>query len=142
MHPYAATPAVQPYLSLNLFSASTASREERNGGGDQRSFSGTLAITRELRFARTSAAEKQWGDTIQRVPSASYPVLYSVTASGPNRRPAARRRSASLAAPLRRHGSSQKKFVNARQKRRTNFFRAPPRKHSLALGSRAHSLTL
>jgi hypothetical protein len=28
------------------------------------------------------------------------------------------------------------------RERRTNFFRAPPRKHSLALGSRAHSLAL
>ena len=61
-------------------------------------------------------------------------------ASGPNRRPAARRRSASLTAPLRGLGSSQKKFVNRGKEHRTNFFRAPPRKHSLALGSRAHSL--
>src|SRR5580692_6875778 len=42
-----------------------------------------------------------------------YPVLYSVTASGPYRRPAARRRSASAAPPLRGLGSSQNKFVNA-----------------------------
>ncbi len=142
MHPHAAIPAAQPNLSPSISSVPTASREERNGGGEKPSFSGAVAIPRELRFARTSAAEKQWGDTIQRVPSASYPVLYSVTASGPNRRPAARRRSASLAAPLRGHGSSQKQCVNRGKERRTNFFRAPPRKHSLALGSRAHSLTL
>ena len=142
MHPHAANPAAQPHLSLSIFSASAASREERNGGGEKPSFSGAVASTRELRFTRTSAAEKLWGDKVQWVPSASYPVLCSVTASGPNRRPAARRRSASLAAPLRGHGSSQKKFVNRGKERRTNFFRAPPRKHSLALGSRAHSLTL
>jgi|SRR5579875_3757656 len=142
MHPYAANPAAQPHLSLSIFSASAASREERNGGGEEPSYSGAFAPCNELRFARTSTAEKQWGDKVQWGSSASYPVLCSVTASGPNRRPAARRRSASAAPPLRGHGSSQKKFVNARQKRRTNFFRAPPRKHSLALGSRAHSLTL
>ena len=142
MHPHAANPAAQPHLFLSIFSASAASREERNGGGEKPSFSGAVASIGELRFGRASAAEKQCGDTVQWVSSASYPVLCSVTASGPNRRPAARRRSASLAAPLRGHGSSQKKFVIARQKRRTNFFRAPPRKHSLALGSRAHSLTL
>ena len=142
MHPHAANSAAQSHLSLSIFSASAASREERNGGGEKPSFSGAVASTRGLRFGRASAAEKLWDETVQWEPSASYPVLCSVTASGPNRRPAALRRSASATPPLRGHGSSQKKFVNARQKRRTNFFRAPPRKHSLALGSRAHSLTL
>jgi hypothetical protein len=61
-------------------------------------------------------------------------------ASGPFRRPAARRRSASTASPLRGLGSSQNKFESHGKERHSNFFRAPPRKHSLALGSRAHSL--
>ena len=142
MHPHAANPAAQPHLSLSIFSAPAASREERNGGGEEPSFSGAVASVSELRFARTSAAETLWGDTAQWVPSASYPVLCSVTASGPNRRPAARRRSASATPPFQGHGSSRKKCVNRGKERRTNFFRAPPRKHSLALGSRAHSLTL
>ena len=142
MHPHAANPAAQPHLSLSISSPSVASRDERNGGGDQPSHYGAFAIIGGLRLGRTSAAEKQRGDTVQWVSSASYPVLCSVTASGPNRRPAARRRSASATPPLRGHGSSQKKFENRGKKRRTNFFRAPPRKHSLALGSRAHSLTL
>ena len=141
MHPLAANPAAQPHLSLSIFSASVASGEELNGGGEKPSFSGAYASTGVLRFGRASAAEKLWGDKVQWVRSASYPVLCSVTASGPNRRPAARRRSASAAPPLRGHGSSQKKFVNHGKERHTNFFRAPPRKHSLALGSRAHSLT-
>jgi hypothetical protein len=66
--------------------------------------------------------------------------LLGVTLRGQNRRPAARRRSASTTSPLRGLGSSPKKFENSGKKHRTNFFRAPPRKHSLALGSRAHSL--
>ena len=70
-----------------------------------------------------------------RIPSST-----RVHASGPNLRPAARRRSASTASPLRGLGSSQKKFESCSNKRCSNFFRAPPRKHSLALGSRAHSL--
>src|SRR5258708_34581486 len=41
------------------------------------------------------------------------PVLYSVTASGPYRRPAARRRSASATPPFQGLGSSQNKFVSA-----------------------------
>jgi len=32
----------------------------------------------------------------------------------------------------------QKKFESRGKEHRANFFRAPPRKHSLALGSRAH----
>jgi hypothetical protein len=70
-----------------------------------------------------------------RIPSST-----RVHASGPNRRPAARRRSASTASPLRGLGTSQNKFEGRGKERRSNFFRAPPRKHSLALGSRAHSL--
>ena len=141
MPTHAANPAAQPLLSLSIFSAPAARREEHNGGGVKPSFCGAFADTGELRFGRLSAAEKQWDDTVQWVSSASYPVLYSVTASGPNRRPAARRRSASLAAPLRGLGSSQNKFESCGRERHSNFYRAPPRKHSLALGSRAHSLT-
>ncbi len=70
-----------------------------------------------------------------RIPSST-----RVHASGPNRRPAARRRSASTVSPLRGLGTSHNKFESRGKERRSNFFRAPPRKHSLALGSRAHSL--
>ncbi len=142
MHPHAAHPAAQPHLSLSIFSASAASREESNGGGEKPSFSGAVAITSELRFARTSTAEMRRGDTVQRVPSASYPVLCSVTASGPKPAPCGTASFCFGCAALQGHGSSQKKFVNRGKEHRTNFFRAPPRKHSLALGSRAHSLTL
>ena len=141
MHPHAANPAAQPHLSPSSFSVFAASREERNGGGEKPPSSGALATNDVLRFSRTSAAKKQCGDTVQWVPSASYPVLCSGSRFGAIRRPAARRRSASATPPFQGHGSSQKKFVNRGKERRTNFFRAPPRKHSLALGSRAHSLT-
>jgi hypothetical protein len=58
-------------------------------------------------------------------------------ASCPFRRPAARRRSASTTSPLRGLGSSRNKFEGRGEERSSNFLRAPPRKHSLALGSRA-----
>jgi hypothetical protein len=45
-----------------------------------------------------------------------------------------------IPAPLRGLGSSQNKFAIGGTKRRTNFFRAPPRKQTFGLGSRAHSL--
>ena len=41
--------------------------------------------------------------------------------------------------PLRGLGSSQNKFANRGANRRANFFRAPPRKQTFGLGSRAHS---
>lgn len=134
MHPYAATPAVQPHLCLNLFSALAASREERNGGGDQPSLSGTIASIREPRSGQTSATEKRWSDTVQGEPTASYPALYSGSRVGAKPAPSG---TASFCFP----GSSQNKFVHRGKGRRTNFFRAPPGMHSLALGSRAHSLT-
>jgi hypothetical protein len=78
----------------------------------------------------------RWGDfgALAFLPS-RIPSSARDHASGPFRRPAARRRSASLAAPLRGLGSSQKKFVSRGKRRRTNFFRAPPRKHALTLGA-------
>ena len=54
--------------------------------------------------------------------------------------PGGTRSSASRSAPLRGLGSSQNKFAIGGTKRRANFFRAPPRKQTFGLGSRAHSL--
>ena len=138
MHHHAPISAAQPHLSLNAFSAPALSGEERNGSGERPSFYGTLTSSYELRFRRTSAAEKRESDFCPEGFIRLVSRLCTVTASGPIRRPAARRRSALASPPFQGLGSSQNKFVNARQMRRTNFFRAPPRKHSLALGSRAH----
>ena len=138
MHHHAPNPAAQPHLSLNAFSAPSVSYEERNGIGERPSFYGTQASSTELRFGRTFAAEKREDDFGPEGFIRLVSRLCTVTASGPIRRPAARRRSALASPPFQGLGSSQNKFVNARQMRRTNFFRAPPRKHSLALGSRAH----
>ena len=44
--------------------------------------------------------------------------------------PSGTRSSASHCAPLRGHGSSQNKFGNHGKERRSNFFRAPPRKQT------------
>ena len=138
MHPYAPIPAAKPHLSLNAFSVPSLSGEERNGNGESPSFLGALASRIRSGLGELPQPRSESVTSVQWESSVPYPAFCTVTASGPNRRPAARRRSASLAAPLRGLGSSQKKFVDARQMRRTNFFRAPPRKHSLALGSRAH----
>ena len=123
MHPHAPIPAAQPHLSLKLFSVRFQSREERNGSGERPSITGTLASSYVLRFGRTSAAEKREDDFGPEGFIRLVSRLCTVTASGLNRRPAARRSSASTASPfgLRFPASPD-----------------PPQMQSLALGSRAH----
>jgi hypothetical protein len=138
---HAAKTAVQPNSSLKAPSVAFPSLEARNNPCAMPAFRGDLAAREqtavEANFRRHDREDDfgASGSLPPRIPSSA-----RGHASGPNRRPAARRRSASLTAPLRGLGSSQKKFENSGKERRTNFFRAPPRKHSLALGSRAHSL--
>ena len=123
MHPYAPNPEAQPHLCPNAFIVPSLSGKERNGSGERPSFYGTQASRNELRFGRTSAAEKRESafgpEGFIRLVSR----LCTVTASGLNRRPAARRSSASTASPfgLRFPASPD-----------------PPQMQSLALGSRAH----
>ena len=123
MHPHAPIPAAQPHLSLNAFTAPSLSGEERNGSGKMPSFQGTLASSCELRFGRTSAAEKRESDFDTEGFIRLVSRLCTVNASGLNRRPSARRSSASTASPfgLRFPASPD-----------------PPQMQSLALGSRAH----
>jgi hypothetical protein len=123
MHHHAPIPVAKPYLSLNAFRTPSLNSEERNGSGERPSFEGTLASSNELRFGRTFAAEKRESDFgpggIIRLVSR----LCTVTASGLNRRPAARRSSASTASPF------GLRFPATPD---------PPQMQSLALGSRAH----
>lgn len=137
--------AVYPNSSLNAPGVTITYLRQAACGchfyGSNGSFAETVALTGGMVFSQVSGRGKR-GDSFGslechpvRIPSSSRDH-----ASGPFRRPAARRRSASTVSPLRGLGSSQKKFESRSKVRCTNFFRAPPRKHSLALGSRAHSL--
>ena len=77
MHHHAVNPVAQPYLSLSIFSAPAASREERNGRCERPSYCGAFNSSLELRFGQTSAAELDECDSVQWESSASFPVLYS-----------------------------------------------------------------
>ena len=123
MHPHAPIPAAQPHLSLELFSVRFQSREERHGNGERPSFRGTLASRFELWFGLTFAAEKREDDFGPEGFIRLVSRLCTVTASGLNRRPAARRSSASTASPF---------------GLRFPALPDPPQMQSLALGSRAH----
>jgi hypothetical protein len=123
MHPHAPIPAAKPHLSLKAFSAPSMSGEERNGSGERPSFYGTQASSDDLRFGRTFAADEREADFGPEGFIRLVSRLCTVTASGLNQRPAARRSSASTASPfgLRFPASPD-----------------PPQMQSLALGSRAH----
>ena len=135
MHHHAPIPAAQPHLSLNAFSVPSLSREERNGRSETPSYSGALASKVRSGLGELPQPRSERVTSVQWESAVSYPAFCTVTASGPIRRPAARRRSASLSAPLRGLGSSQNKFANDSKRRRANFFRAPPRKQTSALGA-------
>ena len=141
MYRHAAKSAAQPNSSLKEPTVAIRHSIERDGGCSEPSCGGAFVAMRWAAvWANIHRQDREFdfgasGSLPPRIPSSA-----RGHASGPNRRPAARRRSASLTAPLRGLGSSQKKFESRGKEHRTNFFRAPPRKHSLALGSRAHSL--
>ena len=123
MHPHAPNPAAQPQLSQKALSVPSMSGEERNGSGERPSFYGTQASSDDLRFGRTSAADEREADF---GPEGFIRLVFrlcTVTASGLNQRPAARRSSASTTSPfgLRFPASPD-----------------PPQMQSLALGSWAH----
>ena len=93
-----------------------------------------------LRLRRASAANVPMTTLLWRVSAVMYPVLCLVTASGSFRRPAA---LGLLLRILRPFGVSVPPKTSLQidgTKRRANFFRAPPRKQTFGLGSRAHSL--
>jgi single-strand DNA-binding protein len=138
---HAAKSAAQPNSSLKAPCMASLSCHPRKEMCRKPSFSGTIAGRNGAEVEANIRRRDEEGDfgALEFLPF-RIPSSTRVHASGPNRRPAARRRSASTMSPLRGLGSSQKKFESRSNKRCSNFFRAPPRKHSLALGSRAHSL--
>src|SRR5208282_4407701 len=136
----AANPAGFPHLSPCLVERAIAGLSTRNGGGGLRpSYCGhdgsnQTAIAASL--FRQSANDNFALERICRVVSR----LMLGHRFGAFPAPGGTRSSASRSAPLRGLGSSQNKFAISGTKRRANFFRAPPRKQTFGLGSRAHSL--
>ncbi len=143
MFQYAAFPAARPNSSLNAPRVLIPSSQGRNEECSKPSSKGAVTVRISAAVRSKSACQNAKSDFgISGSLPPRIPPSTRGHASGPNRRPAARRRSASLTSPLGGLGSSQNKFEGRGNGRRSNFFRAPPRKHSLALGSRALSLAL
>jgi hypothetical protein len=133
-------PADLPHLSPRPVEQANTSLQMSNGGGELRpSYDGRCHSNRTaimVNFRSQCADEKFALDRVCRYVSRLL-LGHSFGAFPP---PGGTRSSASRSAPLRGLGSSQNKFRNHGKKRRANFFRAPPRKQTFGLGSRAHSL--
>jgi hypothetical protein len=134
MYRHAAISAAQPNSSLKAPSVAIPSCLGRNRGCSVPCFCELLAAGRRAAvraILRRRDREDDFGasgNLPPRIPSSA-----RGHASGLFRRPAARRRSAFPGPP-------KTSLRSCGKVRPSNFFRAPPLKHSLALGSRAHSL--
>ena len=151
----AANPAGFPHLSPCLVERAKADLPTRNDGGELRpscgghSCSYRTAITAGFRSRRTDgnfALARVYRYVSRLLLGHRFGVFpapggtrSSASRSHPSK-PTPGLPGAPISAPLRGLGSSQNKFAISGTKRRANFFRAPPRKQTFGLGSRAHSL--
>jgi hypothetical protein len=128
---YAANPAA--FLHLALISAMRANNlpSMYACGGEMPSFSTARSQTREAAMLADLLDRDVEGDfgpeCVSRL--VSRPLLGHCF--GANPAPGGTRSSALPAAPVPGLGSSQNKFVSRGTERRTNFFRAPPRKQTV-----------
>ncbi len=138
---HAAKSAAQPNSSLKAPCMASLSCHPRKEMCRKPSFSGTIAgrngaaVEANIRRRSTEDDLGASGSLPPRIPSSA-----RGHASGPKPAPCGSASFCFDCVALPGLGSSQKKFESRSKERCTNFFRAPPRKHSLALGSRAHSL--
>jgi len=135
----AANPAGFSHLYPRLVERAIASLSTRNDSGELRPFAADMPARIELRLRRTSFAKMPMRTLLWSVSAVMYPAFARSQRRGLT---GARRHSVfcfALRAPT-GPGTSQNKFRNHGKRRRANFFRAPPRKQTFDLGSRAHSL--
>jgi len=135
----AANPAGFPHLSPRFVERANADPLTRNGGGGFHPYYGGHAGSNPTAIA-ASFRSQSTDDTfaLARVCRVVSRLMLGHR-FGAFPAPGGARSSASPIAPLRGLGSSQNKFAFGGIKRRANFFRAPPRKQTFDLGSRAHS---
>jgi len=136
----ATNPADLPHLSPRPMEQANKSLAMRNAGGELRpSYGGHPASNRTAIAAYFFRQDADENFALERVCRYVSRLLLGHS-FGAFPAPGGTRSSASHCAPLRGLGSSQNKFANHGKRRRANFFRAPPRKQTFDLGSRAHSL--
>ena len=127
---HAANPAGFSHLSPCLVEQANKSLSTRNGGGELRPSCGGHAGSNRTAIAvnfRSQCADENFA--LERVCRYVSRLLLGHS-FGAFPAPGGTRSSASRCAPLRGLGSSQNKFENHGKERRSNFFRAPPRKQT------------
>src|ERR1700728_3684396 len=127
---HATNPAGFSYLSSCAVESTNKSLSTRNYGGELRPFYGGHASSNRTAIAvnfRSQRADENFA--LGRVCRYVSRLLLGHS-FGPFPAPGGTRSSASHCAPLRGLGSSQNKFENHGKERRSNFFRAPPRKQT------------
>jgi hypothetical protein len=126
----AANPAGFPHLSPRLVEQANDSLSTCNGSSGLRPSYGGYAGSNRTAIVvnfRSQCADDNFA--LQRVCRYVSRLLLGHR-FGAYPAPSGTRSSASHCAPLRGLGSSQNKFANHGKRRRTNFFRAPPRKQT------------
>ena len=127
---HAANPADFSHLSPCPVEQANKSLSTRNGGGELRPSCGGHACSNRAAIAanfRSQCADDNFA--LERVCRYVSRLLLGHS-FGAFPAPGGTRSSASHSAPLRGLGSSQNKFENHGKERRSNFFRAPPRKQT------------
>jgi len=127
---HAANPASFSYLSSCPVESANKSLSTRNRGGELRpsysGYAGSNLAAIALNFRSQCADDNFAPACVCRYVSR----LLLGHSFGAFPAPGGTRSSASHCAPLRGLGSPQNKFENHGKERRSNFFRAPPRKHT------------
>jgi hypothetical protein len=140
MSSHAVNPAALPRLSSRLVRRANPSSQTCNGGGELRASCGGHANSNwaamGVNFYRQGTDENFAPVWVSR--SVSRPLLGHCFGAIPA--PCGTASFCFGCAALSGSRFLPEQVCKRGQERRTNFFRAPPRKHSLALGSRAHSL--
>jgi hypothetical protein len=127
---YAANPASFSYPSPRIVQQANSPSPTCNDGGDRRpSCGGHAGSNRTVITAKFRSQGADENFALARV-SRYISRLLLGHSFGAFPAPSGTRSSASHCAPLRGHGSSQNKFENHGKERRSNFFRAPPRKQT------------
>jgi hypothetical protein len=127
---YAANSAGFSHLSLRATLQANSPSQTCNDGGDRRPSCGVHTCSNRTAIAASffsQCADENFA--LARVSRYISRLLHGHS-FGAHPAPSGTRSSASHCAPLRGHGSSQNKFENDGKERRSNFFRAPPRKQT------------
>ena len=127
---HATNPAGFSYLSSCAVESANKSLSTRNVGGELRASCGGHASSNRFAIAvnfRSQCADENFA--LERVCRYVSRLLLGHS-FGASPAPGGTRSSASHCAPLWGLGSSQNKFENHGKERRSNFFRAPPRKQT------------